>query len=456
MESNQRTERQRKLVDDVDNIVEQLALAIHEGSFGVVVVKAPPGSGKTETMLRLLGHTRGRGMRIAIAAQTNAQCEDFCERFLDRYRDDELWRFRADGMDGVPAEHENLKVTFDGENLPQGPCVVVATTSKWGLNKDFGIFDLVIVDEAWQMAWADFTLLGRVGANFILIGDPGQIPPVVTVDTRRWDDAQRPPHRATPEVILADPSIHVRVFDLPVCFRLPADSVDIIRSFYDFPFDAFAEPGSRALKFAGSPKEQWARLLLILEGASMARVTIPTPEVGPPLDCDHEVASLAADVAMSFLIGGCMTRHRDDDVNFEPITPSDIGIVATHRIMNHAILECLPTEVRGEAFGGIRVDTPERWQGLQRKLMVAVHPLSGVVHPSSFDLETGRLCVMASRHQVALVVVSRDHVGQTLDAHMPWAEQSLGCEDVVGRGHHQHTAFWDVLSTRSVHLEHFA
>ena len=58
----------------------------------------------------------------------------------------------------------------------------------------------------------------------------------------------------------------------------------------------------------------------------------------------------------------------------------------------------------------VSVDTPERWQGLECKVMVMVHPLSGVVRPSAFDLETGRLCVMASRHKAGLLVVTRDHL----------------------------------------------
>jgi hypothetical protein len=89
------------------------------------------------------------------------------------------------------------------------------------------------------------------------------------------------------------------------------------------------------------------------------------------------------------------------------------------------------------------VDTPERWQGLERKVMVAVHPLSGVTSPSSFDLETGRLCVMISRHRSGLVLVSRDHVKQTLETRIPLAEQALGRPDVTGRGHSANLAFWE-------------
>src|SRR5205823_2037804 len=116
------------------------------------------------------------------------------------------------------------------------------------------------------------------------------------------------------------------------------------------------------------------------------------------------------------------------------LRPVDIGVAATHRAMNSAILKALHRSLRSE----VRVDTPERWQGLERKVMIVIHPLSGVVHPSSFDLETGRLCVMASRHQSGLVLLSRNHVPDTLEAHIPRAEQAVGRPDITGRGHERH------------------
>jgi hypothetical protein len=96
----------------------------------------------------------------------------------------------------------------------------------------------------------------------------------------------------------------------------------------------------------------------------------------------------------------------------------------------------------------VRVDTPERWQGLERKVMIAVHPLSGVTDPTSFELETGRLCVMASRHQCGLMVVTRDHIPDTLRQHIVSAEQPVGRTDGAGLGHHRHTEFWSRLAER--------
>jgi hypothetical protein len=126
------------------------------------------------------------------------------------------------------------------------------------------------------------------------------------------------------------------------------------------------------------------------------------------------------------------------------LQPEDIGIVSTHRTMNTRLHYRLPKGLQHQ----VRVDTPERWQGLERKVMIAVHPLSGVVEPTAFELETGRLCVMASRHRCALLVATRDHIPDTLRQHIVTADQPVGRSDVSGVGHRRHTRFWDRLRAR--------
>ena len=126
------------------------------------------------------------------------------------------------------------------------------------------------------------------------------------------------------------------------------------------------------------------------------------------------------------------------------LEPEDIGLAATHRVMNNAMLQALPKKLRGR----VGVDTPERWQGLERKLMIIVHPLSGVTAPSAFDLETGRLCVMTSRHRAGLVVVARDHIrGDPRDAH-PVRRTGGGAPDITGRGHEANLRFWESMEAR--------
>lgn len=99
----------------------------------------------------------------------------------------------------------------------------------------------------------------------------------------------------------------------------------------------------------------------------------------------------------------------------------------------------------GADYSKIRVDTPERWQGLQKPLMIAVHPLSGAIEPSDFDLQTGRLCVMASRHQIGLIIVTRDHIEETLANTVTFATQAPGMPDETARGRRAHVDFLEAL-----------
>ncbi|GAA4333801.1 hypothetical protein GCM10023178_47120 [Actinomadura luteofluorescens] len=75
----------------------------------------------------------------------------------------------------------------------------------------------------------------------------------------------------------------------------------------------------------------------------------------------------------------------------------------------------------GPHGAGITVDTANRLQGREYDVTVVLHPLSGRRDATAFHLESGRLCVLASRHRHACVVVARAGIPELLDAH-PSAE----------------------------------
>jgi hypothetical protein len=320
----------------------------------------------------------------------------------------------------------------------------VASTAKWGFST-CQPFDVLLVDEAWQIAWADFLLLRRVSGRFVLIGDPGQIPPVVSIPTERWETSPNAPHVPTPELLLADSTLGVQLQELPGSRRLPADAVDLVRAFYDFEFGAFATRDERFVRLGSNGgRRPLDRALELLASTSVVGVTVPTPDNGPPTEIDNEIAK-----QVSLLVTRLLEREAvvSDSANTiaRPITlePRHIGIVSTHRMMNTRLQSRLPTTLQRI----VRVDTPERWQGLERSVMVAVHPLSSVTDPTAFELETGRLCVMASRHRCGLMVVTRDHVADTLSSHIVTADQPIGRTDSAGIGHHRHTRFWEGLTS---------
>lgn len=432
-----------------DQVEVQLKGAVLDGE-RLVVVKAPPGSGKTWLLLRAVEALAAAGARVAVGAQTNSQADDICRRIAEEYPGLTAIRFAAGGAE-PKASGPKIQWVTDKSELPAGGCVVVSTVAKWSLTEIMLPFDVVLVDEAWQMSWADFMLLGQVSERFVLIGDPGQIPPVVSIPVHRWETSPRAPHQPAPELILADTGVARIGLDLPACRRLPFDGVELVRPFYDFPFGAWARAGERYVGVAnGHDGGHFAdsALDLLASGSSVA-IAAPTPDGGPALELDHEIAEMAAGVAARVIERGAVAV--DDDSALElSLEPEDIGLVATHRVVNTAIHQALPRRLRGR----VRVDTPERWQGLERKVMIVVHPLSGVTEPSPFDLETGRLCVMTSRHRSGLVVVSRDHIPQTLSTHIPQAEQAVGRPDIAGRGHAANLRFWETMEDqgRVVHI----
>ena len=429
------------LLDRQRTQVLRQALEHVDGRQPLLVLKAPPGSGKTYIVMRTVVLAWHRRQRVAVATRTNAQADELCERLGREFPRIPVIRWASDTLDRA---HLGPRIdwTTDGEEVAaHATCIVVATSTKWATANAPGAFDVMVLDEAWQISWAEFLPFGSVAARFILVGDPGQIAPVVSVDVARWETTRRPPHRAAPEVILADRHLSPRVLSLPVTTRLPHDTAELVQSFYDFPFTSWARPGERSVHLTRPRRlDPLDRSLAPLARGSVALRTLPTPAAGPPPDDDLELAAEAASVVCR-LLSRQATAHIDG--RKFTVCPEDIGITATHRAMNARIEAALgPLAVR------VRVDTPERWQGLERLVMVAVHPLSSVVRPSAFDLDTGRLCVMTSRHRVGLVVVSRDHVGDTLARSAPSAEQAVGCRDEAGRGHARNRQAWAWLQAR--------
>lgn len=425
----------------LDAQAKQVARSLRDGLLGgerLQLVKAPPGAGKTHLLLELLAAGFEKKMRLAVATFTNAQADDISRRLANDHPKVEVHRFISNGA-LEPDLGSRVRIIKSKDDLPRGPGVVVATTAKWAFT-DTSPFDALLIDEAWQIGWADFQLLLGVASRFVLIGDPGQIPPVVSIPTERWETSPNPPHLALPDRILNDPNLGAAISELPGSRRLPHDAVELVNKFYDFTFGAFAEPNERYIRLKETKtKRPIDKALNLLAASSIVGVTMPTSDSGPPAEIDDEIAKIVSDLIARLLSREPMASHLAATRN-KPLAlePSDIGIVSSHRVMNTQLHYRLPPRLQGK----IRVETPERWQGLQCKLMIAIHPLSGVSTPSAFDLETGRLCVMASRHQSGLLILSRDHVPETLRTHIVTAEQPVGRRDVEGIGHHRNSEFW--------------
>ena len=93
------------------------------------------------------------------------------------------------------------------------------------------------------------------------------------------------------------------------------------------------------------------------------------------------------------------------------MTADRIAIGMAHRDQAAAVRQFLPAD------SGITVDTANRLQGREYDVTIVWHPLSGRKDAPAFHLESGRLCVLTSRHRHACVVVARAGISELLDAH---------------------------------------
>jgi superfamily I DNA and/or RNA helicase len=101
-------------------------------------------------------------------------------------------------------------------------------------------------------------------------------------------------------------------------------------------------------------------------------------------------------------------------------------------------------------LGEVVVDTANRLQGREFAVTVAWHPLSGRRDASAFHLEAGRLCVLASRHRHACVVVCRAGVREQLDSYPSVEPVWLGVDPPQVDGWEANHVFLEQLAGHAV------
>jgi hypothetical protein len=203
------------------------------------------------------------------------------------------------------------------------------------------------------------------------------------------------------------------VHRLPVSWRLPHSAASVVAEAF-YPYTGFRSgtgPGDRRLTFGASTAADPVGKTLdhVLDEAAATGWGLH--ELAPrfTIRTDAEAAATCAALA-----GRALSRPAVacSEAGEQPLTPARIAIGAAHRDQAAAIRAQLPPEA-----AGVTVDTANRLQGREYDLTIVLHPLSGRRDATAFHLESGRLCVLTSRHRHACVVVARAGIAELLDAH---------------------------------------
>jgi hypothetical protein len=386
----------------------------------LAIVDSPPGAGKSR-VAELVAGTAVKGMseRVLVATQTNRQAEALALRLAKRFPSIPLRLLLRRGRD-IPSElagFDQVRVVRAAKDLPDSPSIVVTNAQKatW-LGEGAGVFDRMVVDEAYQLKHGVYQQLASLADHHLLIGDPGQIAPVVSVDVTPWRADPAGPHVAAPRALLSADS--VPLYRLSVSWRLPADSAVIVQeAFYPaLPFTGKARTGERGLRAEWERGDDW--FARVGGGVSLVPVLLPARITGP---LDVEALVRAIDLAEQLISRSPVLF---DEQGERPFTPKHLGIVCSRREQVSLVQQLLPRRLTG-----VLVETANRWQGLERPVVIAIHPLSGLPEPDEFSLDPGRFCVSLSRHSVACFLVARSGIGAMLDGAPAGGERYLGVNE---------------------------
>ncbi|MFJ3552093.1 AAA domain-containing protein [Streptomyces sp. NPDC090114] len=387
-----------------------------------VVVDSPPGAGKSTLVVRAALELAEAGRPLMVVAQTNAQVDDLVLRLAEKNPDLPVGRLHSsdtDPYDKALDALDNVRKSAKAGDLTGLP-VVISTAAKWAHVKGVEPWEHAIVDEAYQMRSDSLLAVAGLFERALFVGDPGQLDPFSIVGSDQWAGLSYDPSASAVTTLLAhNPGLPQH--RLPVSWRLPASAAPLVSdAFYPFtPFRSGTRHDDRALSFSvpsdGSPPDR-----VIDEAAASGWSLLQLPARHTPRTDPEAIHAVALLVRRLLDRGGAATSERSPDPT--PLTADRIAVGTAHRDQAAAVRAAL-TEL---AVTDVTVDTANRLQGREYDVTVVLHPLSGRPDATAFHLETGRLCVLTSRHRHACIVVCREGVTDLLDDYPSTEPVQLG------------------------------
>ncbi|MGW5656607.1 AAA family ATPase [Streptomyces humi] len=401
------------------------AAILHDTLHGTdrgVVVDSPPGAGKSTLVVRAALELADAGRPLMVVAQTNAQVDDLVLRLAEKNPELPVGRLHSsdsDPYDKALDDLPNVRKSAKAADLRDMP-VVLSTAAKWAHVTVDEPWRHAIVDEAYQMRSDSLLAVAGLFERALFVGDPGQLDPFAIVGSEQWAGLSYDPSGSAVSTLLAhNPGLPQH--RLPVSWRLPASAAPLVSgAFYPYtPFRSGTGPGDRRLSFS-VPADGSGPDRVIDEAAESGWGLLELPARHTPRTDPEAVRAVATVVRRLLDRSGAAVSERSPDPT--PLTADRVAVGTAHRDQAAAVRAALAELGVSE----VTVDTANRLQGREYDVTVVLHPLSGRPDATAFHLETGRLCVLASRHRHACIVVCRAGVTDLLDAYPSTEPVQLG------------------------------
>lgn len=385
--------------------VAQALFAVWDGC-PVTVVNSPPGAGKSTLIAEVIDQLFARTeLTIMVATPTRNSAFDLSGRIAE--------------VIGLPEKGEigDVRLSINKMDPPPGVSghgttkfkrmVDVRTIASASMASAAGEVDLLIIDEAYQATFADVAAAARGAAQILLVGDPGQIGPVVTSNTTPWAHLKAAPHHRAPEVFLQREDATVLTLD--ATYRLGKAGAEAIAPLYDFDFES--KRPDRHIEAGG----------VVLP--EIHAVEIDVRQSPYAIDTLRTVADLADDMVRNTFV----TFDEEGNEVKTALRQRDVCVVVAHKAQESAIAAILDER----QLGGITVGTADSLQGGQWPAVIGLDAMVGYSVASGHHASVGRLCVMASRHMAHLTWV---HDGQWEQGFRA-AEEELSQKEILSSIH---------------------
>ena len=403
-----------------------------------ILLKAAAGAGKSYVLKQLVvdAVAHPRCVRGAVVAFQNRQLWPIAESLGEILGADRVCLLSGkDRYADVPdSVHAHAVVVTSSSDIPDGSMVVVATSHRLGATGERSRlltrlgpggngeapFDVLFVDEAWQLANYLFARVEKAAPLVVGVGDVGQLPPLETGSNPWRGDPRYNPYRAWPTGY--DGDARTWSAELPTVWRPAPEQLSLWRAFYPEwgELDCVAAPGDRRMALdamTGVAAAVWAE---VATGRPVLLEVYGLEEAEAP-DVDLPLVTFAGELLDALFAAGFALRTvRYDDAGSPtgeiseaaPDGHPDDPLVAFLATRNQAVDDATEAVERLHGTHGLTerdvlTSTVDSWQGQTNGITVAIHPLTGATQLDEFNSAFGRLAVTCTRATHGLLVLSR-------------------------------------------------
>jgi hypothetical protein len=429
---------------------------------GAVTLSAVAGAGKSHFVTDTVKQCRMRDIRVAVAAPTNEQVFSLVRSIADNEPGRPIAYIPAADIE-LPewAMRPNVSI-FSPAHGASGQAVVVGTIDKLASARNprnsktlpLQAFDALIIDESYQANAGRYYAIADIAPRHLCVGDSGQIQPFTTVEAgRQWRGLLEDPLQTAVSVLHANhPTTPKHRF--PITRRLDGRGALVAKCFYpiDHEFGAAVADGVRKMKL-GRATSVAVEDQVLDKGLDLAALygwaylELPAHQT---LVADPDTAQVIVDLIGRLRARKCTLLCERNPKGIE-LLAGRIAIAVSHNDQKAMVRGLLDNAGMTEVV----VDTANKLQGLEFDFLVCWHPMAGLDEADEFHLESGRMCVMCTRHRHACVVVGRSGDRELIEglAQTTPAWPGAGADDdEVLRGWEVHRRVFAALMPYLVHI----